>query len=396
MNTNSVRRRKGKAKRQANVAHSIFDEVPDLKIARRLWASNKRLEAANLFLQTVDENPSNVPSLIDASRALGELFNYAKAQELLETVVAVGARSSRANYLAGQSYRMLRRFKSAEVCFTKAIELDDRHVDARLELAIIFERSGRLEEATEQLRQRQKRLAEDSESCFLLARIQRRQGELETARKTLEKLTVGNVHPLTKIRCHCELSKLLEKEHQFQAAWQSMLAAKSLEQRLAPTNLEQRRKRIANYHRLSGLLTRGHLDRWQERANPLPKQRSALLTGLPRSGTTLLAKLLHGDTGKIAIDEHPAFARFCLPWFLGSVQSGISDARIHGPDSNCKNQSDHADLYFDDDGKFGANAFLSVADRQKSFTAANIGALSVSLCPLANFARDPRSPRYSD
>lgn len=320
MKSKPLRRSKSKKKRHSKFNGSIFQEVSDLQIARRLWAENKRLEAAKLFLEIVDDNPSNVPSLVDASRALGELFDYVKARELLKTATAVGARSANANFLAGQTYRMLRQYQLAVECFTKAIELDPaHHTDARLELAILLERKGRLDEAQEQLLQRQTLVADDHESAYLLARIHRRRGEWDSAKTMLKKLTQGKAHPLTKVRCYCELSTLHEQQQDYPSAWAAMLAAKSLSKRMAPTGLAQRKKRIENYQLLSRRLTQGHLDRWRDRIAPSPSHQTILLTGLPRSGTTLLAKLLHGAADTIAIDENQAFPRFCLPWLLGSV-----------------------------------------------------------------------------
>ena len=73
-----------------------------------------------------------------------------------------------------------------------------------------------------------------------------------------------------------------------------------------------------NYHQLASELDCSRLEHWQNRFGVPTEQRSALLTGLPRSGTTLLAALLHRHEQVFAIDEHQAFAQFCLPLMLGS------------------------------------------------------------------------------
>ena len=317
MKTRPVRRRR-KSKRGSFPLNSIFEEVPGLKNARKLWSDNKRVESAILFLSIVEEHPANIPSLIDAGRALGELFNYKKARELLATVEEVGARSASANFLAGQSYRMLRQYRAAGNSLLKAIELDPNHADARLELAVLLERSGKLDQACSHLIKRKSLMPNDKESDFLYARIQRRIGNQDVAERILKKLTAGNTHPLTKARCYSELCSLYDQQQQYQRAWHSMLAGKETLKPFASTDLIKRRKRLENYQRLAESLTDEVLFKWRERSSISIPYRTTLLTGLPRSGTTLLAKLLDDHSEITSIDEHPAFARFGLPLLLAT------------------------------------------------------------------------------
>ena len=282
-----------------------------------MWTANKRIESTSLFLKIVEQHPANIPALIDASRALGELFNYQKARELLDTVEAVGARSSSANYLAGQTYRMLRQYQAAERCLLKAIELEPNHVNARLELAILLERSGRLAEASEHLEQRRQLLPNDGEANFLVARILRRNGYHDSAADVLNKLTDSTTHPLTRARCFSELCTLYDQQQQYNLAWQAMLAGNETIGKVISADVAKRRKRLANYQHLAKTITSDHLFRWKNRCQSDRKQQTALLTGVPRSGTTLMAKLIHGHPLIVSVDEHPAFARFGLPLLLG-------------------------------------------------------------------------------
>jgi hypothetical protein len=68
-------------------------------------------------------------------------------------------------------------------------------------------------------------------------------------------------------------------------------------------------------------VTPEHLARWRETAQGLDTKRVAVLTGFPRSGTTLLEQVLDSHSGLISSDEREAFARDIFPamWFTAAT-----------------------------------------------------------------------------
>src|SRR5262249_14942447 len=64
---------------------------------------------------------------------------------------------------------------------------------------------------------------------------------------------------------------------------------------------------------LAEAVTEGDLARWAESARELPQRKVALLTGFPRSGTTLLEQILDSHPGLVSSDEREAFARDIFP-----------------------------------------------------------------------------------
>src|SRR5947207_2000643 len=122
-------------------------DVPELRQARALWQMNRFDEALALFETAVRKYPQNLVALVDASRALGTRFEIARAEVLLDRLMKQGAHNPQLLHLAGQSYRMIFRPEKAIACFERVLKMTRQIPDAQLELAVLYERRHRLEEA---------------------------------------------------------------------------------------------------------------------------------------------------------------------------------------------------------------------------------------------------------
>ena len=68
-----------------------------------------------------------------------------------------------------------------------------------------------------------------------------------------------------------------------------------------------------------------HFDQWRDAAAHSPIQSVALLTGLPRSGTTLLAGISNAHSQVVTGDEWDAFPRLIFPTMLGPTSLEQAD-----------------------------------------------------------------------
>jgi tetratricopeptide (TPR) repeat protein len=100
-----------------------------------------------LFEAAVRKYPQNLIAMIDGSRALGARFEITRAEAMLDGLMKQGARQADVLHLAGQSYRMIFRPDKAMECFRRVLAMTREIPDAYLELAILYERRHRLEEA---------------------------------------------------------------------------------------------------------------------------------------------------------------------------------------------------------------------------------------------------------
>jgi hypothetical protein len=70
---------------------------------------------------------------------------------------------------------------------------------------------------------------------------------------------------------------------------------------------------MAHLRALTDSLTPAHFQRWRIQARTFPARKVAVLTGFPRSGTTLLEQVLDSHSGIVSSDEREAFARDIFP-----------------------------------------------------------------------------------
>ncbi len=279
-------KRKTPKRRAVTTAAPVLDDLPELREARALWVRNDLFGALAKFERAVRDHPRHVRALADASRAYGAMYDFRRAEEMLERLVGLGRNNGHILHLAGQSYRLLRRPEAAMRCFREALAGRSPTSDSHLELGLLLERLNRLDEALDQAESRLRAQPKDPEGTFLKARIERRQGKFESASLALQSVTnTGSAHWLTRARAHAELAALFDERGAYAEAWEAMLAGKRVLAPYAKSAREHRERLVPALLKLTETVTREQLAAWREGpASESP--RLALLTGLPRSGTT--------------------------------------------------------------------------------------------------------------
>lgn len=299
-------------------SQSIEDfDLPELQKARVLWRNHRYPEALNLFDRTVRRNPRNVLALVDASRAFGQRYEIARAEALLDRLIELAGDRADIQHMAGQTYRMTYRPDKAIACFERALALDRCIPDAMLELAMLYERRSRIVDATVIIEQLLKQIPDYAEAKLVQARLLRRDKGTSQAQTLLYDLTADDkVHWATRAQGWAELARLLDSEQQYDDAMTAMRECKNIlswRSGDAVKGAEQERLRLNGL--LEGL-TAAHFDCWRADGAKFGRQNVALLTGPPRSGTTLLEKMLDAHPGLVSSDERDAFPRYVFAAML--------------------------------------------------------------------------------
>ena len=305
--------RKKRLKRKAEcVSH---DDLPELRQARALWAKNKMLESAAAFDEVLRRHPNNTLALNDASRAHGQLYDYPRAMKLLEHAVQIGANHGAALQMAGQSYRIIRRYDEAIDCFQQALRHSNQNAELHLELSILYERKNRLDDALQHCNARLAKLKDDPEAQFVKGRaLRRKQRDDEAESLLLSVAKRADAHWLTRARAYADLAKLYDNQEKYTLAWEAALAGKSLAIPHADQAKQQRRNNVEPLKRLVDQLEASDVEDWFRETDESPN--NVLLTGMPRSGTTLLGKLLHECPSITTADEFDIVPRFIYPILL--------------------------------------------------------------------------------
>jgi len=289
-------------------------DLPELQQARALWIANRFDESLHLFEKAVRTHPQNLVALVDASRALGARFEIQRAEEMLDRLVKLGSRQANLLHLAGQSYRMIFRPDKAIDCFQRVRGMTREIPDASLELAVLYERRHRVEEALALIEDCLRADPGYLEAQFFKARLLRRTKNAAAAEALFRELAANDqAHPQVRAQAWAEIAATHDRQAEYAQAMTAMLKCKALLlQREGPMRRES--DAVLGYLRgLTDSLTADHFQRWLEAGRELPIRKTAALTSFPRSGTTLLEQVLDSHSGLVSSDEREAFARDIFP-----------------------------------------------------------------------------------
>ncbi len=302
------------AQRTPSVIPGLGVDVAELQQARALWQLNRFDEALALFQKAVQKYPQNLVALVDASRALGARFEIPKAEAMLDRLVKLGAHNPQLMHLAGQSFRMIFRPDKAIQCFQRVVAMTKGIPDAQLELAVLYERRHRLEEARSLIEDCLRAEPDYLEAELFKARLLRRLKDTAGAEALFRKLAQSEeALPLVRAQAWAEIAQQRDREGDYDGAMAAMLECKGL---LIPNEAALLKESEALQRHLSNLaqsLTPAHWQRWVDAGNAFPLKKTVVLASFPRSGTTLLEQVLDSHPGLVSSDEREAFARDIFP-----------------------------------------------------------------------------------
>lgn len=309
-------------------------DVPELQRARALWGLNRLDEALQLFEEAVRKYPQNLVALVDASRALGARFEIRRAESMLDRLMKLGAHQPEILHLAGQSYRMIFRQERAMECFERVLRMTKGVPDAYLELAILYERRHRLDEALGLIEDCLRADPDYLEAQLFKARLLRRVKDDRGADSIFRALSADD-HALPEIRAQAwaEIAQAHDRHEEYDDAMRAMLRCKELLLAKEGAVFRHAESVMGHLRALVDGLTRSHLERWRTQASDFPARNMAVLTGFPRSGTTLLEQVLDSHSGVVSSDEREAFARDIFPaiWLTPTAPAPTPEAMDAAP-----------------------------------------------------------------
>lgn len=296
---------------QRHAATAMVD-VPSrrLQIAHRCWNAGQRVDALQLFSEAIRQEPNNVRTYVMTARAYAEQFDFEQMERMLDKLVRRAPRHPGVHHYVGETFGMIKLPSRAIASYVTAARLPGAGPPTWMELAALYERAHRLDEAQE-LIERTVRTGYDLPPVYLVrGRIQRRQKKTEEAEATFRTI-IARTAADSDWACQAwsELALMKDREGDFEGAIEAIghckRAQKSHEERhikAADAANQQVRELIAG-------VTREDLRRWREIADQVAPLRTALLTGFPRSGTTLLEQVLDSHSDLVSSEERDFIGR---------------------------------------------------------------------------------------
>jgi tetratricopeptide (TPR) repeat protein len=302
--------RQPKAVRVAAPGPLVDELSPRLQAAHSLWNEGRNADALSLFDEAIRQEPNNVRAYVLAARAYSEKCDFEQMDRIHEKLTRRAPRHPGVHHYIGETYGLLKLPERAIASYELAASLPGAGPPTWMELASWYERIHRLDEA-EELIERTVRAGYHLPIVSLVrGRIQRRQKQLEAAETTF--LSVAQHAPQdSEWTCQAwsEIALMRDEQGDFAGAVEAIERCKESQRLREGPYLKSSDKVHVQMREMIDAITRDDFRRWRDEASTLPPRRTALLTGFPRSGTTLLEQLLDAHSDLVSSEERDFVGR---------------------------------------------------------------------------------------
>ena len=273
--------------------------------ANEAWERQDYQKSISLFEQATRQEPFNPLRFLDVARAHGKRYDYPAAERFIEKAVQISKDRVRTLEEAGQVCLEFDNFDMAINCFQRACEKKGVSIGALINLADIFIRDKRLDEATELVARAAQMDRKDPRVLFQQAVLRRLQGSNPEAESLLQELlAMPKAVTSARIRAFYELAGIKDNEGKYEEAMTALLEAKALMRPHMGPHAATLQHMQSRAREMEQTITDAVLNRWHADADKLePLRRIALLCGHPRSGTTLLEQVLDAHSDIISAEE---------------------------------------------------------------------------------------------
>jgi tetratricopeptide (TPR) repeat protein len=277
------------------------------QVAGQAWAFNQRHKTIALLSEALRREPTNTDILVKLATAHGKQRSYEKAEELLARLLHLAPRKAGLVHQAAQVYAAIDRPDRAVECYRRCLELyrdESKKPPALVELAAIYERRHELDEARDAIDEALKLDADNEEALFQQALLGRRAGQTSQAESSLRTLAENSARsPAIRTQAWYELAHLWDDAGQYDDAFGALLSAKQIAKGFAGPHQAENQITLDKTRELTEQLDAACYERWKTVAEQDSPYRFAVLTGHPRSGTTLIEQVIDSHDEAISADE---------------------------------------------------------------------------------------------
>jgi tetratricopeptide (TPR) repeat protein len=272
--------------------------------ASEAWSRQDYQKSISLLEQAVQKEPSNPSLHLHLARAHGLRYDYAALERGIE----------RALQLSEGRVEILE--EAATICSIKNMDLMLRYLErasqkkgvsirALTSLADIYILDKRTDEAAVMVERAARIDRKDPRVLLRQAVLKQERGQVNEAEAQFRELMANSAADiLTRVRAAYAMAGILDGAGQYDEAMTALLEGKAIQRAQAAAfaaPLQQMQKLNTD---MAQCITGAILDRWRADGSKLqPPRRITLLTGHPRSGTTLLEQVLDAHSDVISLEE---------------------------------------------------------------------------------------------
>ncbi len=284
----------------------VAPRVPDLHAA--LGDALKGLgdfqEAERSFRAALKRDRRHFRALNNLGNALMDQSRYSEAAEMFRSALNVEPRMIEAHNNLGNALSELDQIDEAIACFERALELEPGHPGTRANLASLYEETNRLDES----RQAAQRALTDAPghplASLVYAKIARRTGQYADGIEKAQEALAGKLPTAEQRALSYEIGRLHERNGDIDEAFRWFGVGNDLAaQEWDPRSLEHNQTHARVLAEI-GQLTEDGVRGWDS-PDTEQSRTPVFLTGFPRSGTTLLDRMLSGHADIRTLEERP-------------------------------------------------------------------------------------------
>jgi len=273
--------------------------------AEESWKRQDFQNSINLLEQATHKEPANPSLHLNLARAHGMRYDYSALERCIEKALQVS--QGHVQTLEGAA-RICLGFKNLDLMLgylERASQKKGVSIVALTSLADIYVLDDRIDEAAEIVERAARMDRKDPRVLLREAVLKRKRGQINEAESQFRDLLTNSAADiLVRTRAAYDLAAILDSAGQYDEAMTTLLEVKAfLRPRAMPLAPQLQRMQTLDKE-MARTLTALILDRWRADVAKLqPPRRLALLSGHPRSGTTVLEQVLDAHSGIISAEE---------------------------------------------------------------------------------------------
>jgi Tfp pilus assembly protein PilF len=273
--------------------------------ANEAWEEQDYPKSISLFEKAARKEPHNPALLLNLARVYGKRYDFPAAERCIEKAVQISKDRAQTLGEAGQICLEFDNFDMAIRFFQRASEKKGVSIGALVNLALIYIRDKRLDEAAELVARAEQIDRKDPRVLLENAVLMRLRGNVTEAESLLQELVANPAAGSSvRLRAYYEIASIMDNEGKYDEAMTALLEAKALMRPHVGPHAAVLQHTQSRAREMEQSITAAVLDRWRSDVEKLqPLRRIALLCGHPRSGTTLLEQVLDAHSDITSAEE---------------------------------------------------------------------------------------------
>ncbi len=288
--------------------------------------------ALEIYRQAIEKGASDPATLAHYGVLLWRVYDFGQAETIFSTICGHADATPQLLKRIAHCYFEVGRFAQAASVMRLAVSRWQRPSAELLNtLAWSLERDHQTDAAREFAAEALHRDPSYGPAVRLLAHIDRRNGDFESAIQSLSEHLQQYPGDFD-WGLRYELAAVLDRTGEFNPAWENLSLAKSQLTARASGHLQESYRIRRRQWELSQAVTEVDLRRWNAMRGELGiARRLCLLTGFPRSGTTLLEQILAANSDAADTDESGILpSQFIRPLVWNAEDTATSIVELRG------------------------------------------------------------------